>query len=147
MHQDTSDSNPPTFSKHDKNVRPTLNICFYIHNVYGSSSLNQHTRKYEYLSYNTCSFYQQFSVCRKLLQKVMRPASSWYILTARCHIFATLSSISKTSHCMIRSSNFDRNTLLPHAPTCSRDLAMSRLLVVSTAMSVMLTTTSLQCLG
>jgi hypothetical protein len=54
MHQDTSDSNPLTFSKHDKSVRPTLNIWFYIHTVYRTSSLSQH----EYLSYNTCSFCQ-----------------------------------------------------------------------------------------
>lgn len=41
---------------------------------------------------------------------------------------------------MILGSNFDSDTLLPRAPTCSRTLATSHLLAVSTAMSVKLTT-------
>jgi len=129
VRQDTSDSNPLTFSKHDKSVRPTLNIWFYIHTVYRPSSLNQH----KYLSYNTCSFCQQFSVCRKYLQTVMRTTSSL------CHVFVTL-SITTISEFIIRASNFDRDTFLQRAPTLTRILATSCLLTVSTAMSVQLTT-------
>ena len=125
MHQDTSDSNLLTVSEHDKSLRPTLNIWFCIHTVHRPNSLNQHN----YLSYNTCSCCKQFSVCRKLVQKVMRPAFSWYILLARALVFVTVRI--PTSQCMIRVSNFDRDALVPRAPTCSRALITSRFLAVS----------------